>query len=163
MDLLSRGSLQSYFYLFEGLGINSQLGKYMDSPCVASASSFLAPGSDCDKYIRPLMRPSTPAPMTFARRSLVTLTASKPPVSLSGSFRDGLTCFHLRIRSSNSGRVYTSSTIRPANVGTRPTSGRSLLGAHGPILRALGQHRPGDARMLGRERDSDDVDVPALL
>ena len=24
MDLLSRGSVQSYFYLFEGLGINSQ-------------------------------------------------------------------------------------------------------------------------------------------
>jgi hypothetical protein len=25
MDLLSRGSVQSYFYLFEGLGINSQI------------------------------------------------------------------------------------------------------------------------------------------
>jgi hypothetical protein len=25
MDLLSRGSVQTYFYLFEGLGINSQL------------------------------------------------------------------------------------------------------------------------------------------
>jgi hypothetical protein len=24
MDLLSRGSVQTYFYLFEGLGINSQ-------------------------------------------------------------------------------------------------------------------------------------------
>jgi hypothetical protein len=26
MGLLSRGSVQSYFYLFEGLGINSQIG-----------------------------------------------------------------------------------------------------------------------------------------
>jgi hypothetical protein len=26
MGLLSRGSVQSYFYLFEGLGINSHMG-----------------------------------------------------------------------------------------------------------------------------------------
>src|SRR6202030_4583360 len=48
-------------------------------------------------------------------------------------------------------------------LGARPASGRSPLSAHRPILRALGKHRPGDARMFGRQRDGDNVNVPALF
>jgi hypothetical protein len=75
-------------------------------PALQAASSLLDSGSDCRQYIRPLMRPSTRALMTFARRGLITLTVSEPPRGLSGSFCAGLTYFHQQLRSSNPGGVY---------------------------------------------------------
>jgi hypothetical protein len=42
----------------------------MDSPALQARLRFSI-RSDSDKYIRPLMRPSTRAPMTFARRSTI--------------------------------------------------------------------------------------------
>ena len=75
-------------------------------PALQAASSLLDSGSDCRQYIRPLMRPSTRALMTFARRGLTTITVSEPPRGLSGSFCAGLTCFHQQLRSSNPGGFY---------------------------------------------------------
>ena len=42
----------------------------MDSPCVASASLLVDSGSECGRYIRPLMPPS--------RRALMTIRSQEP-------------------------------------------------------------------------------------
>jgi len=51
----------------------------MDSPCVARASLRLNSGSDCVKYIRPLIHPSVRALMTCARRCLIKSPVLLPP------------------------------------------------------------------------------------
>ena len=109
------------------------------------------------------MRPSTRALMTFARRGLTRFTVSEPPFELSGSFCAGLTCFHQQLRSSNPGGFYLLDRDRWGNQCVRPTSGRDDLRARGPIFCAMGEYRPGDACMLGGERDGGDVHVSALL
>jgi len=66
----------------------SKLEKYMTPPALQARFRFWPQDRTAGKYIRPLMRPSTRAPNDIRSQKLVTLTASKPPVSLSGSFCD---------------------------------------------------------------------------
>jgi hypothetical protein len=86
------------------LRIDPDLARYMDSPCVANsgASSGFRIGL---RTIYPASRGvrRRRALMTFARRGLVSFPVSGPPFGLSGSFCDGLTCFHQQLRSSNPG------------------------------------------------------------
>src|ERR1017187_3567286 len=75
-------------------------------PALQAASSLLDSGSDCTNISGLSMHPSTRALMTIARRSLVNLSVSGPPLPVSGSSCVGLTCFHQQLRSSNPGGSY---------------------------------------------------------
>src|SRR5260370_11821033 len=120
----------------------------MDSTRYARASSPFESGFGLEQYIRPRLRPSTRALMTFARGRLATLSVTGPPSALSGWSHDGLTCFHQRLRSSNPGGLYLLSDSA-SNRRLRPTSSRSCLRRRWSILDPLGEQRPCDPSVLG--------------
>lgn len=68
--------------------------RYMDCSGDAHASSLVYSGSDCRQYIRSFdVSVDAGALMTFARRSLVTLSVSEPPLARS-SFKQTLIKTH---------------------------------------------------------------------
>lgn len=88
---------------------------------------------------------------------------SQPPFGLSGSSCVGLTCFHQLVRSRNSWWVVPPRSRLRVRSGARPTSDRDRREHLGSVFGSMRRDHPGDPRMLGSQRDDDDVHVPALL
>jgi hypothetical protein len=82
------------------------LAKYMDSLHRKQRLRFRIHDRTAASISGLVLRPSTRAPMTIARRILKSRTVFGPPAKLTGFSRDGLTCFHQQLRSSNPGGSY---------------------------------------------------------
>ena len=131
-------------------------------PAMQAHLGFWIQGRTADNISGLSMRPSTRALMTFARRSLATLSVSEPPLGLSGFSCAGLTCFHQPLRTGNSGRVIPPRS-RPWGPGVQSTSDCGHLRSGGSIFAAMGKDRPGDTGMFRGERNGCHVHMPALL
>jgi hypothetical protein len=137
------------------------LAKYMDSLHRKQRLRFRIHDRTAASISGLVLRPSTRAPMTIARRILKSRTVFGPPAKLTGFSRDGLTCFHQQLRSSNPGGSYLldldcGGDRCPAYV--RPHHFR----ARRPIFRAVGKDRPRNACIFRRKCDGGNVYVPSF-
>ena len=129
-------------------------------PALQARLRFCMQDRTADNISGLVVRPSTRALKTFARRRLATLAVSQPPSALSGWFHDGLTYFHQCLCAGNPGGCSPFALLSIS--GPPPPSGGDGRRPSWAIFGVMGQDRPGDPRVLGCNCDRSDIHVPAL-
>ena len=137
-------------------------GVHTISPCVASASSLVDSGSDCRQYIRPLEASVDAGPDDIRSQEPCRFPGVRATARAIRLFLRRSDLFPSATTLWQSWRVVPPQSRQRAT-GVRSTSGRDHLRPRGSIFCAVGEDRPGDARMLGGQRNSGDIHMPTLL